>query len=273
MELRRLVVGTLVVGLGLAGCGGSDGEGRTAARASSAATTPAAPAASGSATPAPGASPSAEPAGNARAALATAARKLGDDSMKLHLTMGEFMTATGAADPATGALQMRMNLRGPQAMSFEVRSTGNDVYLKFGGEVGRTIGNQWMRIKGDSIPGGLGLGSADDPGDAQRLLRGIKEVRRDGPLGFEGTLDASKSPSADASSLRALGDKARALPFSARIDEQGRLIGLTLRMDEVNPAMPPMVVKYYDFGTKVTVTKPSGRIVDAPKELVKAFNS
>jgi hypothetical protein len=271
MELRRLVVGTLVVGLGLAGCasGGSGDEGRAASKA----TTASVAAPSGPATTPPPSSRAAEPAGDARAALAKATRKLGDQSMRLRMTMTGVMSATGSADPASGALQMRMQLGDPQGTSFEVRSTGKDIYLKFGGELGRKTGDQWMRIKGDSVPGGLGLGSAQDPGDAQRLLRGIKEVRRDGPLGFKGTLDLTKSPSANPSSVKALGDKARALPFTARMDEQGRLVGLTLQMDAVNPSVPPMVVRYYDFGAKVSVTKPSGRIVDAPKEVVKGFNA
>ena len=221
----------------------------------------------------PAASPSVESAGQARAALAAAARRLGDDSVRVSLTMGTFMTATGTADPSTSAMDMRMQVRGPQPMAIEMRNTGKDVYMRFRGRSLGSYADRWMHIGGDRIPARLGFGSAEDPGDAQRLLRAIVDVRRDGPGRYRGTMDMSRTPSPDPALLERLGAKARAVPFTAAVDDQGRLVGITIRMDVLFRSMPSMQVRYSDFGTPVRVVKPKGRIIEAPAELVDAFDA
>jgi hypothetical protein len=100
----------------------------------------------------------------------------------------------------------------------------------------------------------------------------VTQVRQDGPGRFTGTLDATKSPSANPRSVQALGAKAKAVPFTAEVDAEGRLIGLTLQMDAVQPGLPAMKARYSDFGTPVAVSKPAGRIVKAPQEMIDAMN-
>jgi hypothetical protein len=81
----------------------------------------------------------------------------------------------------------------------------------------------------------------------------------------------SKSPQADPAAIERMGASARAVPFTAEVDEQGRLVGLRVRMDAVAPSMPALQVRYSDFGTPVRVTKPKGRIIEAPQQMVAAM--
>lgn len=264
MDVRRtMVIGAVALGVVLTGCGGPSGGGVVGVRAS------APTAATGQA---PAASSSADQTGQARAALAAAARRLGDDSVRVSLTMGTFMTAGGTADPVSGAMHMRMKVRGPQPMGIEMRNTGEAVYMRLEGRSLGSYADRWMHIGGEGIPARLGFGSPQDPGDAQRLLRAIVDVRRDGPGRFRGTLDMSRTPSPDRALLERLGAKARAVPFTAAVDDQGRLVGITIRMDVLFRSMPSMQVRYSDFGTPVTVVKPRGRITEAPPELVDALD-
>jgi len=264
MDVRRIIVmGGVSLGVVLAGCGGSSGGGVTGVRSSALA--------SATKTTAPPASPTAESSGQARAALAAAARRLGDDSMRMSLTLGTVITGGGTADPTTKAMHMSMRMRGRQAMTVEVRHTGKDVYIRVEGRSFGSLADQWMHIGGDRIPTGLGVGSAEDPGDAQRLLQTVVDVHRDGPGRFRGTLDMSKSPQADPAAIERMGASARAVPFTAEVDEQGRLVGLRVRMDAVAPSMPALQVRYSDFGTPVRVTKPKGRIIEAPQQMVDAM--
>ena len=251
MGVRRLLIGILALGIALAGCSGPGGD----------------PAP----TSAPATSPSAQPDGEARSALAAAVSKLGEDSVRFTLDMGEAATAAGAADPASGAMQVRMRVGGPTPMPFELRTVGKGIYVKFGGNLAQQVGGGWMRVRGDDVPKALGSWSAQDPGGAQRLLQAITRVRRDGPR-FLGTLNLTKSSTAAGRSLKDLGPKVGAVPFTARIDDQGRLVDLTVQMDAVTPELPPMIVRYSDFGTRVAVSKPQGRIGKIPDLLARAMD-
>ncbi len=270
MGLRQVVItGGICMGLGLAGCGAGGEGGATDAGASVPTST------SKAAEPAPSSAATRVPrprsstgAGDARAALTAAARTLGDDSLRFRSTMGRMATATGVADPATRAVQIRWEQRGPKPLSMEVRHTGRDMYLR----IDQQAGGQWLHIPGNRVPADMRFGSAQDPGDSQRLLRAVTGVRWDGPRGFRGTLDATKSPSSDPAALKLLGAKARKVPFSARVDAQGRLVGLTLHMDAVHPMIPALVTRYYDFGTRVVVSKPRGPVLEASQDMLDALN-
>ncbi|HEX8629289.1 MAG TPA: hypothetical protein VF755_14080 [Catenuloplanes sp.] len=196
-----------------------------------------------------------------------AGRKLGEQSVRVTLEAGKAMSASGVLDPAARKADMRMEI---EKMTFHVIGIGGDVYFKGSGELAEVLGDGWQRVQRSKLPPGssLDLMPDGDPAGANNLMKGVVEVHSVGPGRFAGTLDATKSPSADKKALAAFGDKAKNVPFTADVDAQGRLVHLVLDMSTLSPLMPKMVTRYTDFGAPVTVTKPA-KFTDLPPDMVR----
>ena len=59
------------------------------------------------------------------------------------------------------------------------------------------------------------------------------------------------------------------MPFTAGLDDQGRLSALTIQLPAVNGQQAqPLDVLYTDYGTKVTAERPAaGDVLEAPDNL------
>ncbi|MGA5303213.1 hypothetical protein ACPCHT_25010 [Nucisporomicrobium flavum] len=265
MRNRRLAIAglALIAGLGLTGCGPDDST-STGATGSGAAATQAA----GKLDPA--------------ADLTAAVSKLGEQSVKVDMDMAGALSMTGVADPKAGTARMSMDMGAlGKGTKIEMRKLGDDLYMKFGGQLGEmlkggTSTKPWMHIDATKLGEGSNFAlPKDDPAGTKAMLQAVTSVERVGTDGFKGTLDLTKSPRFNkGDQLKSLGDKATKIPFTAKKDSEGRLVELTLDMSAIQPGTGKIKTKYSDFGTPVSVeAPPASQVGEMPSQLSGVLNA
>ena len=229
--------------------------------ASPAADTPSASAAPGNADPA------------AAAALATATATLGTTSFKVTLTSGPGLKLTGLMDAPNGTGTADLTATGPNTeIKVKTLLVGQDLYLKV---PGITKGDTWTHVDVSRLPEGANVGLRPgqiDPANTAQLLTSTTDVRQVDPRSFEGTLDLTKAAGVagvDQTLVKTWGAQAQNVPFTAGLDEQGRLSALTIQLPAVNGQQAqPLEVLYTDYGIKVEAQKPAaGETTEAPDSL------
>jgi hypothetical protein len=251
MRIRPLTIAgvALVAAIGLAGCGPTEDK-----------ASPPAPVAT-----------TTKPA-DASTELAAAATKLSAQSMRVKMTMGGGVSMSGVADSTAQTADMTMNL-GAQAGDMRMVRIGKDVWMKFGGAMAQlTGGKKWLHMDMQQLDSGT-LGSSD-PAQAAKTLQAAANVQRIGDHGFKGTLDLTKSPGlAGKNAAKELGDKGKAVPFTATTDDQGRLVAMTVDMTTLAAEAGTLKSTYSDFGTKVAVkAPPKSDVTEMPKDLAGLVN-
>ncbi|MEU5944882.1 hypothetical protein ABZ793_04895 [Micromonospora sp. NPDC047465] len=111
-----------------------------------------------------------------------------------------------------------------------------------------------------------------DPAGTKPLIEAITEVEKTGEGAYAGTVDGSKATDSDwfdADTLKELGGKAGAVPFTAQLDGQGRLSKMTLQMPaSATSKAQEITVTYADYGTATPVRKPpADKIVEASDDV------
>lgn len=111
-----------------------------------------------------------------------------------------------------------------------------------------------------------------DPAGADLLTKAIVDVTKTGEGAYSGTLDLSKAAEAglsDEDLLKALGTKANSLPFTAKLDAQGRLTELTIKVPAAGEnEEQDLKVTYSDYGAATAVQKPdASQTQEAPAEM------
>lgn len=119
--------------------------------------------------------------------------------------------------------------------------------------------------------GELGLNMEDvDPAGSAVLAKGITEVQKTGEGTYAGKLDASAvgddSAALDSDLVKALGAQAKSLPFTAKLDAQGRLTELVISVPAAGDTKAhDITVTYADYGNATTPQKPpADKVVEAP---------
>jgi hypothetical protein len=207
-----------------------------------------------------------------REELAAAAGKLNETTMTIALT-SPGTQSNGSLDPRRklGDLDMRVSAGGRE-VTIQIRTVGKDAYVQADGLPGIAPG-KWLEIEGSRLAGStLDVFPEDDPSGANRLVDALSDIKQDGPGRFSATIDLTKaSPN---KSLAALGDKVKALPFVATVDDRGRLTHTEIDMTSVDPAAGRTTATYSDFGTPVTVERPPpGQTMPAPEEVVRMLTA
>ncbi|WP_428963749.1 hypothetical protein [Micromonospora fluostatini] len=254
MKTRRLATtGAALVaafGLTLTGCG-TDGTSDT-------------PAGTGEAAPAASSAPA-----DARAELSAAALKLNEDSLRVKIT-SSVLSGGGVMDPKSKSADMTMEMGGQG--TFRMITIENDGYLKFSGVPG--LPDKWLRLDVTKLGanGQLNLMPDGDPGGAQQLVNGVVDVEKTGADSFSGTIDYTKAKPGD-KAVEQMGEKGKAVPFTAKVDGQGRLVELVVDTSVLHESLGTMTTTYSDFGTPVDAQKPpAGETQDAPEELIRSFS-
>ena len=237
------------VALSLTGCG----DGGTATTGASA------PAASGGASATASVS-AADPA--AVAALTKATSQLGTTSFKVTATSGAGFKLTGAVDPAQSNGTADLSATGPNAeINIKTRLAGQDLYLQV---PGITKAGTWTHVDVSRLPEGVNVGLRPgqiDPANTAKLLTSTTDVQQVDARSFKGSLDLSKATGItglDKVTVDSLGANAQNVPFTAGLDEQGRLSALTIQLPAVNgQPSPPLEVLYSDYGTTVDAKRPA----------------
>ena len=238
----------------------------------------AAPGASAPATAAPSASGDVGPADPAAAAaLASATSALGTTSFKITVTSGPGLKLVGLMDApnstGTGTLTSSS-----QNTEIEVKTliVGQDLYLQV---PGITKGSTWTHVDVSRLPEGANVGLRPgqiDPANTSQLLTSTTDVQQVDSRSYKGTLDLTKAAGVagvDQASIKTWGDQAQDVPFTAGLDEQGRLSALTIQLPAVNgQTSQPLEILYTDYGTKVDAKKPAAsEITEAPDSLYSSL--
>ncbi|MFF5174412.1 hypothetical protein ACFY3U_17475 [Micromonospora sp. NPDC000089] len=117
-----------------------------------------------------------------------------------------------------------------------------------------------------------------DPAGSDKLLRTATEIRQTGPGAYAGTLDVTKltdSDVLDADDVKKMGAKASVVPFTATVDDQGRLSQIAVDVPTAGDVKAyTMVVKYADYGAATPVQQPpAAKVVEASDQVYQMFNS
>jgi hypothetical protein len=117
-----------------------------------------------------------------------------------------------------------------------------------------------------------------DPAGSDKMIAAITDVKQTGEGAYAGTIDATKAADSDLldeEMLKALGDQAKAVPFTAKLDQQGRLTEFALQVPAAGSVPASTVtVNYADYGTATAVQKPpAGKVVEASDQVYDMFES
>jgi hypothetical protein len=265
MRTRRLTGPTLgvltAVAVAVSGC---TADGTATPGASSAPATggvPSAPSSSGAADPA------------AAAALGSAAAALGNTSFKVTMTSGPGLKVTGLMDATGGKGTAELVATGTSTeITVKTLLVGQDLYVQVPGV---TKAGTWTHVDVTRLPegGSVGLRPGQiDPANTARLLTSTTDVRQTAPRSYEGTLDLTRAAGLtgiDKVTIDSYGAAAQSVPFTAGLDEQGRLSALTIQLPPVNGQQSaPLEVLYTDYGLPVTAERPAASaVVEAPDSL------
>ena len=226
--------------------------------------TPSAPSASAS-------SSAADPA--ATSALSSAAAALATTSFKITMTSGTALSLTGLMDAPNGVGTGTLELKGQNtAVQVKTLLVDQDLYVQVPGV---TRADTWTHIDVERLPEGANVGLRPgqiDPANTQRLLAATTDVQQVDARSYRGTLDLTKVAGVtgvDKATVETWGAEARSVPFTAGLDEQGRLSALTNQLPAVaGQQAQPLEVLYNDYGTTVTATRPAAdKVIEAPENL------
>lgn len=139
---------------------------------------------------------------------------------------------------------------------------------------------KWMAMDRSKLTGaGTDIAGFTDPDPAgtQALFAAIDEVSQTGDGNYQGTLDLTKATGADiveSDDLKALGGKAKAVPFQATVDGAHRLTSVTV---DVPAAASTAAFKYHiaytAYGTAPAISAPpANQVQPAPAAAYALFN-
>ena len=232
---------------------------------------------------APGVSPAADTpsasadVGNAdpaaAATLATATAALGTTSFKITMTSGPGLKLTGLMDAPNGTGTADLTATGPNTeINVKTLLVGQDLYLKVPGV---TKGTTWTHVDVSRLPEGANVGLRPgqiDPANTAQLLTSTTDVRQVDSRSYAGTVDLTKAAGVagvDQTLVKTWGAQAQNVPFTAGLDEQGRLSALTIQLPAVEGQQAhPLEVLYTDYGITVDAQKPAAtEVTEAPDGL------
>jgi hypothetical protein len=284
MTVRRLSAGLVAAALftpGLAACNatGTTGAGSSASPTVSASGTVAA---SGAATPVPG---------DAKQALLASTREISNGNFRFTMS-GAGSTAEGQVHEPSQSAEMRVTIGKPTDdlfMKLDLIHYKPDSWVKVdlgGTTAGSLPGVQklnlgkYQHLDQTRIKGNRNLGfdfDKVDPAGSEVLTQGITEVRQTGEGAYAGTIDVSKAAEAgsvDPTVITALGAQAKSVPFTAKLDPQGRLSEMVIQIPAAGQTKAQDIrIAYSDYGNAAAAQKPpADQVVEAPAELYNLFN-
>ncbi|WP_328462003.1 hypothetical protein OHA21_34045 [Actinoplanes sp. NBC_00393] len=247
--------------LAMAGCA-DNGVAGPGASSSASASTPVATA--------PSAAGSADPA--AVQALADATAKLDSESFKLTVTAGVGFQLTALIDAPNGNGTAELKASGTNTeLTVKSLLVGQDLYAQI---PGITKGDTWTHLDMSRLPDGANTGLRPgriDPVDTARLISSTTDVHSTGARSYAGTVDLTQATGVaglDKVTIEGYGPAAQRVPFTAGLDEQGRLSALTLQL----PQSTVLEALYTDYGTTVTAARPpAAQVVEAPEDVYRAL--
>jgi hypothetical protein len=222
-----------------------------------------------------GSSSAADPA--AAAALASATAALGNQSFKITMTAGPGVKLTGLIDSPDSKGTATLNITGSNTdITVKTLLVVQDLYLQVPGV---TKAGKWTHVDVSKLPASANVGLRPgqiDPVNTQKVLTSTTDVKQVDSRSYSGTLDLTKVAGItgiDPTTVSALGASAQSVPFTAGLDEKGRLEELTIQLPAVQgQKAEPLDVTYTDYGTPVTAERPAtADVVEAPANLYSSL--
>ncbi|GGM40673.1 hypothetical protein ACFFX1_17990 [Dactylosporangium sucinum] len=215
-------------------------------------------------------------------ALRAAVQALDATSHNFELNAGT-STGSGRVDHAAKAATMEMRGQAEDleiSMAFTVIAP--DVWVKadFGAELNELWGlkpGSWMRLDKTKLGASTTLpidpSGTPDLGVTDLFKDGLADVRRTDATHFSGTVDITVTDSVLTPSDKVLekaGDKAKQLPFTATVDDKGRLTSFVVDGASVDPDLA-ISLTFAGFGSVLPVSAPAGA-VPAPDALYQMLS-
>lgn len=229
----------------------------------------------------PSASPSPSPTPEPENILHAAAKSLATQTYKFSV-QADGLTGTGSADGANDRMHAAFSGQEQNvSVAMDIIVVNFDVYLKIApGPLATALGvpsNKYVHIDATKLGDNstLPIFPGRGPLDAAGLMASMVVQTTDGKS-FSGTVDLTKATGDDAPAsalLEEAGDKAKSVPFTATLDNQGRMTHLKIDGSAIDPQLV-WDATYSDFGTAAAVTPPdSSQVVEAPDAVMKMFQS
>jgi len=250
---RRLVtigiIGAAVLSLGLTGCGPkTDGASGTPATTSAAGMAP-------------------------KDVLVKAVKSLNDNPYTFAVKAPD-TNFDGAIDTAGKNLSLKVTSESDGSkVTFDILAVAAKRYLKITGMEALGVPAKWLRLDFDKLGKKTAreMFSTDDPANLVSFADAIVTAERTGEGAYKGTVDLTKATNSilsDDAVVKLLGDKAKAAPFTATVDAQGRLTHATVTAD----AKTTIDATFSKIGTKPTIAAPpANQVVDAPASVYDLF--
>jgi hypothetical protein len=208
------------------------------------------------------------------AALVAAASSLSGKGYDLTLTAAG-ATGTGSVDPANHAVTFdAKGSAGGQTFELDLTGIGTDLWAKIDlGSLNSQVGldpSKWLKIdatKVDDSSIGIDLSNLSDVLDLDSLTKAVSNVQRTDATHLTGTIDLTRLTGAvkpDSDSLGKAGAAAKSVPFTATLDNQGRLSELKINGDSIDKGLT-VDIAVANIGSPTAVTAPpAADVVPAP---------
>lgn len=198
-------------------------------------------------------------------------------------------TGTAKVDATKKNAHLKQASNDPDfTFSMELLALGTDTFMKIDmGEAAKlpglelATGKKWLHVDRSKIENFADLGidvTRTDFLSLRAMLGSAQSVQAAGERKYTGTLDLSKdenSPLTDGDLLDALGTKASAVPFTATLDAQGRLVELVLDVPAAGEAKAQQLkIALSEYGAVTFPAAPTGGdVVEAPAGVYEMLNT
>jgi hypothetical protein len=234
----------------------------------------------GKASPSP--SPSAEP----KEQLSNALKALNSTSEKITLSTAGKQVGTGSVDVPNKSADVTFQLTAEGvSIKMEILAVAADEYYKT--DFGKTINRQlkvdptkWYKIDPAKVTDKSSLiidpsTDANDPLGLESALSALSDVKSTDGRTFTGTIDMTAASDSALSGVMTddvstFGDKAKAVPFTATVNDKGQLISFKTDGTGISDQLTEDI-EFSDFGT-AKVTAPTSSVA-APSSLYQMINS
>ncbi|WP_432986917.1 hypothetical protein [Dactylosporangium sp. CA-233914] len=229
--------------------------------------------------PAGAASPAPAKSLGATERLSAAASKTGGGTYT-YKTISNDITIDGAADPAgptsVGKLVVAVE---STKVTFETLFTSGNYLVRITGlPLPGLDGKKWLKVDPSKVKNSDMISAADvkDPTGLSVLPTLVTQATTTDGRSFTGTLDVTKESFAlvDKDALKGLGDLAKAVPFTATVDDKGYLTSVKVSVPAYSGTKADNVtITYTGFGAPVLAPTPAAsEMIDAPESAYSLLN-
>lgn len=143
-----------------------------------------------------------------------------------------------------------------------------------------SLPDKWMHIDASKVGADSLFGldtTGQDPADVAKLLDAVVDVQKIDDTHYKGTIDVTRAQQATLlgdDTVSKLGALAKAVPFEAVVDSEGRLTDLKVTLPASGTQKEDAIeVTYTNYGVKPTLTPPpSDEQIEAPSSVYDLLN-